>query len=561
MLALLFLTFAAPNVIAGDPARIAPARIAIIPFKINARQDLSFLREGIVDMLSSRLAGKETVIVERTKTEAALPEISTPLNENSARTLGTRLGADYIVFGSITILGQSVSLDGKCADIHQKRETLTYFNQGQAIDEIIPHVNLFAAKINQEIFGRTIATPTLKAAPEASPEGSVERRGIYANPETLMQTERRAEEGSGPGYPGFERVVPETAGLSNAGFWKSRGFDLKINGLALGDVDGKKGLEIVFVTDGSLHIYSFQDGRLEKKGLIEAKRYQRFIGVDAADINENGRAEIFVTAVAGSGQKLDSFVLEWDGGAFLLVAEKQPWYFRVTEMPDVGKVLLGQKRTIKDLFLPTAYRLSWQAGQYEAEESIKLPKGTNIFGFAVGKIMADGEKTTVAFDADDHLRLFSQSGREHWISEKPYGGNVNFLSEDTQAGRGGSIDRFYLPQRICVRDVNGDGIDEVIVPSNQGEASRFLANYRRFSNGRIIVLGASGPGLSKTLHSSKVSGYVADFAVGDLDSDGKDEVIVAGVSSKGTLVTSGKSVIMAFPLVAPAGPQGQGLQN
>ena len=34
----------------------APKKIAILPFTMNADRDLSFLRKGIVDMLSSRLA-------------------------------------------------------------------------------------------------------------------------------------------------------------------------------------------------------------------------------------------------------------------------------------------------------------------------------------------------------------------------------------------------------------------------------------------------------------------------------------------------------------------------
>ena len=39
----------------AGPAFAAAKQIAIVPFKVNADKDVSFLRDGIYDMLSSRL--------------------------------------------------------------------------------------------------------------------------------------------------------------------------------------------------------------------------------------------------------------------------------------------------------------------------------------------------------------------------------------------------------------------------------------------------------------------------------------------------------------------------
>ena len=38
-----------------------PLQVAIVPFKVNAEKDLSFLKDGIVDMLSSRLFWEDKV--------------------------------------------------------------------------------------------------------------------------------------------------------------------------------------------------------------------------------------------------------------------------------------------------------------------------------------------------------------------------------------------------------------------------------------------------------------------------------------------------------------------
>ena len=47
------------------PASFAkkPEKVAVLPFTMNAERDLSFLREGILDMLASRLFWKDKVMV------------------------------------------------------------------------------------------------------------------------------------------------------------------------------------------------------------------------------------------------------------------------------------------------------------------------------------------------------------------------------------------------------------------------------------------------------------------------------------------------------------------
>ncbi|MBE9581403.1 MAG: VCBS repeat-containing protein [Proteobacteria bacterium] len=518
-------------------------RVVIVPFKINAETDLSFLQEGIVDMLTSRLSWENTVVVERKDTNHALRDLAVPLNEKTARVIGARLKADYVLFGSLTIFGNSVSLDARMVDVHEKKPTLTYYNQSGKIDDVIPHINLFATEINEKFFGHSVAV----RRPVKQPE---ERPGIYAHPETLLAGESSGlARASGEG-PGFEEVRGEEAPMASAGYWKSKNFKIRIKGIALGDVDGDDKTEVVFITDHDLYVYRFEGQRFLKIKEISGKRHQRFIGVDCADINGNGLEEIFVTSLSASGQSLDSFVLESDGDDFNRVSEGDPWYYRVIEMPDLGKMLVGQRRTMNDPFVGAVYRLACVNGRYESEERIRLPKGVNVFGFAIGDIMGKTDETIVAFDEDDHIRLFGSSGGEEWKSDESYGG-MNYLDINLDVGRGGTVERLYLPQRICTRDVNGDGKEEVIVASHEGFLATLFATYRRFSSGRMVCLSFKDHGLVKILQIPKVSGYISDYAIGDIDLDGIDEVVVASVRSKGTLVTAGTSSIMAYELARP----------
>ncbi len=50
-----------------------PKRLALLPFKINSAQDLSFLKDGIFDMLTSRLSRDGRVeVLSRTRIEGAI---------------------------------------------------------------------------------------------------------------------------------------------------------------------------------------------------------------------------------------------------------------------------------------------------------------------------------------------------------------------------------------------------------------------------------------------------------------------------------------------------------
>ena len=59
-------------------AAAGPKRIALLPFKINSEKDLSFLKDGIFDMLSTRLAKEGQVeVLGRTQVEAAMQSAAT----------------------------------------------------------------------------------------------------------------------------------------------------------------------------------------------------------------------------------------------------------------------------------------------------------------------------------------------------------------------------------------------------------------------------------------------------------------------------------------------------
>ncbi|UCG81438.1 MAG: VCBS repeat-containing protein [Desulfobacterales bacterium] len=531
---------------AGGGMADEPSRVVIVPFKVHADRDLTFLQEGILEMLTSRLSWEnKVVVVSREDTNEAIKDLPMPLNEEAARTIGARLQASHVLFGSLTMFGSSVSLDGKMVDVYQRRPTLTFFKQSDEIDKVIPQVNLFASEIQEKVFGRPVAVPQPVAPTPETPD-------IFAHPEKLLGQEpgdQAAVSDDKPapaGVGGFvESGVQAPPAMVSPELWKSQNFNTVIKGIALGDVDGDRKTEVVFISDRRIYVHRHERQYLSKIWEEDGKRNQRFIGVDVADVNGNGRSEIFVTSIKGTGERLDSFVLEWNGDDFVRVSDDNPWYYRVINVPDLGPVLLGQKRRMDQLFADGVYQLTWRDGEYGPEERLALPEGINIFGFALGDVMNNGEQMIAAFDGGDHICLFSLSGEERWKSDERYGGNMNYLAFSSSSADD-MVDRLYLPQRIFISDLDNDGKNEVIVCSNEGPLGRLFARFRQFKSGHVASLSWNDLKLTLNRRTAESSGYISDFAIGDFDHDGGDEVVAAHVGKQGTGLTSAGSSIIAY---------------
>jgi hypothetical protein len=153
-----------------------------------------------------------------------------------------------VLFGSLTIFGNSVSLDAKIVDISDARPPLSFFNQSQGMEEVIPRINLFAEAINEKVFNRKTAVRQL---PQKAPAQDVEG--------------------------GKTPFVMSRRGDAGPGFWKSKNFRMQIKGLALGDIDGDGKTETVMIENQKVHIYRSENDRFVKIKQIPGEKYYKYL--------------------------------------------------------------------------------------------------------------------------------------------------------------------------------------------------------------------------------------------------------------------------------------------
>ena len=535
-----------------------PKRLALLPFKINSEKDLSFLRDGIFDMLSTRLAKEGQVeVISRAKVETAMQPVagSGSVNESKARDIGTRLNADFVLFGSLTVLGNNVSIDAKMVDITGGKPTMTFYDQSQDLGAVITKINLIAADINDKMFGRTPAAATKAPTPAAKPQKTT-KSDVHAHPEKVLQDDGFITHG-GEDAEGMGITTGGAARETQASFWKSASFKQLINGVAVGDVDGDGKNETVIAAPHKVTIFRSEGGPFQKIAVIEESNNKNIYGVDIADINDNGYGEIFVTSFNAKKTVVNSFILEYDGKNFIKIMDNRRLIYRVADTPNRGRVLLGQLPRKGNSDSGPIFEMIWQGGEYVPTDEIKTPRHTSLLGLTIADVLNNGQENAIGYKGNDHIQVIDSSGNTIWDSPDRFGGSMLFW-DAPRDDRGQVENKKYFPMRLAVWQNRADKESQVIAVKNHDVTGRKM-EYRQFTKTHIEAFTWDGLGLRPIWKTRTMSGYIQDYTVGDFDNDGNDELVAALVIKEGrvAVLTEAKSTIIAYDLVRATKPESQ----
>lgn len=530
------MTIAAGIVLAGAGIVNAAAtiRVLVVPFKVNAEKDFAFLQRGITEMLTSRLGQLDKVIV-----------VTTGQPGNDIVAMAKKNRADYVVTGSLTMLDGRVSTDAQVIKGDQvNNPVLSFGRTGRQQADVIDHIDHLAGQINARILGRVPDSPNRVEAPATvlPPVAVIDPRADLHTPSPTQAT-------SG-GERSLHFKQQDTKALEPRQLLGIGNFNEQLNGLAVGDADGDGTVEIVTIGNNRLYVYRMAKGRWIK--MAQFKGTGKFIGVDMADVNNNGRKEIFVTNFDNTEARVISFVMEWNGQSLERIAGKLPWYFRTVDIAERGSLLVGQKQSIGDRFTPGIYEIKWLADTYEPAERLPLPRKLNVYGFAYGAIRSPDKLEVVAYNKSGYVQLLDRKGREMSVSTEVYGGGSNaivFTDEEQYDVQ----DYLFLSPRIHLHDMNGDGLQEALVVKNETSlpGGGALTRHRYYKKGRMEWLRWHGEGIRSVVKSLDVSRFIADSALVDLDGDGHLEIVAAVVKATAGVVEKGSSYVTVFKMNEP----------
>ena len=543
--------------------------VAVLPFVVHSAESLDYIKQGIWEMLASRLSSDGRLAVpSHDQIQDALGNFAgKELSQADVYELGKTMKTDYVVWGSITKIGNSLSIDGKLVDVAAYKSPVGIFVQSQNLDEVIPRISDFAQRINTHITGVTPEPqPAVAPPPEAPARVAAPPAGGDAREAAIIAGMRTSKKGTFTAAinPDFINAAQP---LDRRGFWMSPTSPTEFRGMDIGDVNGDRLNEVVLIDNYNVYIHQKTDAGFKLLQKISGKRYDRYLAVDIADINRNGVNEIIVTCLRQT--RLASFVIEFREGKFTPIASDLPWFLRVIGTSSDSARLLGQEISPEHPFDTPIHKIVWENDRYREGQRMKIPQGLSVYGLALDDLGLGSDEKIIAIDESDYLCIYEQTSKP-LVKLAVFGGSKErlFKSDEVFGGSNVSIDlssiqpsayqdegrdRYFINPRILIYDTNGDKKPEIILVKNLSSTGRILKNVKLFTSSEVYNLEWDGLGLIENWKTRKIKGYVADYQFKDIDNDGQNEIVLALVQSVGATIGQ-RSVIVAYKMSAQYAP-------
>jgi hypothetical protein len=320
-------------------------------------------------------------------------------------------------------------------------------------------------------------------------------------------------------------------------------FDARL--FAAADLEGTGSLQYIFSDGVKIHIFKqWPSGWREE--WVETIAYlpseMLHFNIDVADINGNGKPEIFVTGMLNG--TVISYVVEFKDGIYQRIADV-PGFLRVVASPGKGSILIGQGYNAVSFTAGQPKQYAWLDGKYVPTAVFPLPNGVDLYGFAYADV-GEASPLLVALDGNDHLIVYS-NGVSIWKSEERYptvGTTVIKPLTGIDAMLSPSIDidksrKVKIKGRVIAVDLNGDGRDEVLVPKNIG--ATFLS---RNEEAEFVDLGWTGARLDQRWNIKDIPGAVLDYQI--VRQQGSGAQVLAIVMTPGGLFSADRYRLIGY---------------
>jgi len=322
--------------------------VGMFPLKMLSAGDSGELGSRIASMIS------DSIIAEGAMVTPMMPPDDVTLLETSAlQTMGLSQGVDYLLWGTVFISGQKISMDMKVKDVIAGTQPVSFFSEAQGVENLFSAVNALTTEISGELFNRKLieriaVKGNIRIESDAIIKMIHTAKGDIYSPERLNSDLKAIY---GMGY--FNDVRIERQDYDNgleiiySVEEKPSVRKLKFQGSRI--YEEQELLDVVSTSTGSiLNIYKLKADVAAIQTLYTDKNYHNCEIKYDLKLLENNQADIIFTLKEGKKLRIESLVLE--GNAFftrkeilksIKTSERGFWSW-ITSSGDLDRNELGQ---------------------------------------------------------------------------------------------------------------------------------------------------------------------------------------------------------------------------
>jgi hypothetical protein len=296
------------------------------------------------------------------------------------------------------------------------------------------------------------------------------------------------------------------------------------------------------VSDGEkVYQYKIVNTKLEAEWSFSVRQLGRVISVYFVDLDGDGQFEV-VGARHDPNVGLTSFILGVKDGKPRYMAENLPMFlFPVdTEGKGYKHTLWAQRYTPEKFFTPgQADQMAWKNGKLVTERAVRVHSSFRPMGAAFSSVNGKDAVRALAFIDEFNRLQITVDGEDLWRSGSAVGGGAITIEQIIYQGGKSGVGRssFYkIEPNPLALDLDGDGVDEILVPQNIVKEGLLAIVFKGPAGFRLQSIDTGFEGMITAL-----GGFKTDDAT-------QPTIIATVVRFKNFLKTSGETqVIMTLP--------------
>ena len=524
-------------------ARSSTKTLVLFPLAIYADQSKAYLGQGIKSMLISRISGAGIEIVPDEKYTSLLSEKEEAgiTSQKRAEELARRLEADYAIFGSITAIGGGYSLDLSLVALEKDASKLTRLSKAVDEEQLIPQLSDVAYQLRALIEGKEILSTTQtadKPARKVEEKATVlpqplTAKGIFSQIEGDKKEPQATEKGL------VFKPTKEYQGFKPTG---KISVDMSVMAFDMGDLDEKGGVELVVLGRKKLLLYTMHGASFALKDSLNASIGEDFYKVSVGDVDNNGRAEIYL--VSRYGVRARSTVFEWAGGFKRL--DRLTGHMQVVKDPVSNKsLLLFQDSKVGEFFSGRIYGMKYgEGGKLTKGEKLPELKGGQFYTLALFDLDKDQEAEWIGLGepnlgGESNLYVWDRAGAIIWSGKKGLGGTNNAIKLEEGNFEGDLPPKIFFNSRLVIADIDGDGEKDILAIKNITPIE-YLQNIKVYTKANLIAYRREGLSLSPAWTTGDI-----DWCLTDITVQG-NTLFLAAQKGKISNIGKGSSQIMWF---------------
>ncbi len=315
--------------------------------------------------------------------------------------------------------------------------------------------------------------------------------------------------------------------------WKGPELGFKIRAMAVADFLGNGQPQLALADNATIYLFPYPPH--DDKPV--AVRYiggvnPRIVSLSAADLDRDGKAELFVSLDNQSLGRVETAVYQVEAGRWKKLSEL-PWLVHPVAGDDGKRLLAVQQLEDTDFPFSAVYPLRLKDGRYgPGRPALRHPRADWLYDFTRAKL-DDGEPAFVYITSNNRIRAQFRHGA--WSTEEPYEQTPVRMRWPDGDDNNGRLLEFH-PEILVVP--GGDRKSSLYVVRNTAMLGALAEPFGLFSSGELARMSWNGVALQKDW-TAPLGGYTTATAL--VSRPGKPDDLVAAVTS-----TSGKSSIWVF---------------